>query len=207
MAANITRASFSSERQVTVELRSDQHCSWSSFAMSTIVRLRSLLVPATIGLILLVAAGSYNFFWLPSRHRYLDDRNFRVLRTFSEQIRLSINSFDNIMDHAADSGIASNRLGDYFRNVAPQLESPEKNESEPVIGNDYGDPPKIAVATDEGTHFLYLAFRRKVRGINIKYAVRADLDKLIGKLLPPENRNPFDVVLVAQENGTVFFHK
>jgi hypothetical protein len=176
--------------------------------MSTLVRLRSLLVPACIGLILVVAAGSYNFLWLPSRHRYLDDRNFRVLSTLSRQIRLSIDTFDKMMDHAADSGIGSGKqLKSYLRNVAPELESPDEQDSESVIRSDYGDPPKMAIAADEGTHFLYLGFQRTVKGTNTRYAVRADIEKLVGELLPPDNRNPFDVVLLSQENGTVIFQK
>src|ERR1700751_1092878 len=126
--------------------------------MLTLARLRSLFVPVCIALALMVVAGWYYSFWLPSRHRYLDDRNFRVLRTLGEQIRLSIDGFDKMLDHAADSRITSESLKDYLRNVAPQLESPEEKESESVVRDDYGDPPKMAVAADDGTHFLYLAF-------------------------------------------------
>jgi len=39
----------------------------------------------------------------------------------------------------------------------------------------------------------------------VRYATRTDLDKLIGKLCHRENRNPFAVVLVVQENGTSSF--
>jgi hypothetical protein len=101
--------------------------------MSTLVRLRSFIVPASLALILALAAGWYHFFWLPSEHRYLDDRNFRVLKTLSDQIRLSINNFDRMLDDAADSGITGT-LKDYLSNVAPQLETPEYGESKPVIG-------------------------------------------------------------------------
>ncbi len=183
--------------------------------MPTSVRLRRLFVPASIGLILVVAVGWYNFLWLPSEHRYLDDRNFRVLKNLSEQIRLGINNFDKMMDNAADFGITRDKLQDYLSNVAPQLEKPENEETESIIGkDDYGDPPRIAVVADEGTHFLYMAFKRTVqtstastKGKRVQYAIRTDLDKLIGKVLPPANRNPFNIVLVAQENGTVIFQK
>jgi len=146
----------------------------------------------------------------------LDDRNFRVLKTLSEQIRLGINNFDKMMDNAADSGITETRLQDYLSNLAPQLEVPKNEETESIIGKGgdggYGDPPRIAVVADEGTHFLYMAFQHAVQRGNaskkrkqVRYATRTDLDKLIGKLLPPRNRNPFAVVLVVQENGTVIF--
>ncbi|HXM23833.1 MAG TPA: hypothetical protein VN948_21420 [Terriglobales bacterium] len=176
--------------------------------MSTLVRLRSLFVPACIGLILVVAVGWYNFFRIPSENRYLDDRNFRVVKTLSEQIRLSINTFDKMMDNAADSGIKSDTLEPYLANVVPQLVSLEQSDWKPVFGSDdFNDPPRIAVAADDGTHFLYLAFKRRLKSTTVQYAVRTDLNKLIDKLLPPPNRSPFDVVLLAQSDGTVIFQK
>src|SRR5260370_29709218 len=129
--------------------------------MPTSVRLRGLFDPVSVGLILIVAIGWYNLFWIPSKHRYLDDRNFRVLRTLSEQIRLGINNFDKMMDNAADAGIGGDKLQEYLSNVAPQLEKPEDEETDSIIGkDDYGDPPRMAVVADEGTHFLYIAFKR-----------------------------------------------
>ncbi len=172
--------------------------------MKTLVRLRSFFVPAGIGLLLLVAAGLYNLVWLPSEHRYLDERNFRLLTTLSEQISASINNFDKMMDNASDSGVTDGTLESYLKEVAPQLERLDE-EDRKVIGDAYSDPPSIAVQADEGTHFLYFAFLRAQN--ETRYAIRTDLDKLIRSVLPPDNRNPFDVVLVAQGNGTVIFQK
>ena len=175
--------------------------------MPTMARLRTLFVPACIGLFFLVAAGWYYSFWIPTRHRYLDDRNFRVLRTLSEQIRLSVDNFDRMLDNAADAGITSVNLKEYLVNVAPQLEALDEKDGEAVTRNDFGDPPKVAVAADDGTHYLYMAFQRDVNDTSIKYAVRADLDKLVSRLVPPDNRNPFDDVLLAQNDGSVIFQK
>jgi hypothetical protein len=172
--------------------------------MTTLARIRIFMVPACVALMLVIAACWYNLFWLPSQHRYLDDRNFRVLETVSEQIGLNINAFDKIMDNAANSGVTTGALGSYLKNVAPQLEKPEEGESKPVVGDDYGDPPKMAVAIDESKHYLYLAFRR---GSTAGYAIRTDLDKMIDKLLPPPIRCPFDAVVVAQADGTVIYQK
>src|SRR5260370_27671431 len=94
--------------------------------MPTSVRLRGFFVPASVGLILIVAVGWYNLFWLPSKHRYLDDRNFRVLRTLSEQIRLGINNFDKMMDNAADAGIGGDQIQEELPNIAPQIEKTEE---------------------------------------------------------------------------------
>jgi hypothetical protein len=203
--------------------------------MLKIARLRHLFVPAIIGLLIVVAAGWYNIAWLPSEHKYLDDRNFRTLTILSQQISTSINTFDKMLDHASDSGVNQQMLPSYLQNVAPQLTALEDTQDKQIIDGDYGDPPNMTVRADEGTHFLYLAFRRKrdkprreteaknktktksqsqtqaeakttadAKG-ETNYAVRADLDKLIRELLPPNNRNPFDVVLVAQTDGTVIF--
>jgi hypothetical protein len=172
--------------------------------MKILVRLRSLFLPASIGLLLVVAASWYYLGWLPSEHRYLDDRNFRLLTTLSEQISASINNFDKMMDNASDAGITDDTLEPYLKKVAPQLERLDL-EDRKVLGNSYGDPPNITVLPDEGTHFLYFAFLREQN--KTKYAVRTDLDSLIRNILPPDNRNPFDVVLLAQADGTVIFQK
>jgi hypothetical protein len=171
--------------------------------MSILVRLRSLVIPASIGLILVAAIGWYNLLWLPSQQRYLDDRNLRVLKTLSEQLRLSIAAFDKMMDNAADSGIQSESLQAYLKNVAPQLEKADENESKQIVGEDYGDPPKVAVAMDEGTSFLYMAFQRA----SSRYAIRTDLSKLIDKLSPPAIRCPFDAIVITQSDGAVIYQK
>jgi hypothetical protein len=179
--------------------------------MSKLARFRSFFPPAIIGLALAVVAGLYYFAWLPSQQRYLDDRNFRLLTTLGEQISASINNFDKVLDHASDSGITGKTLAEYLKIVAPQLSTFEDSPDKQVIGGDYGDPPKMTVMANEGTHFLYLAFQRNWDKTETKakaetnYAVGTDLDKLIRELVSPANRNPFDVVLVAQSNGTVIF--
>ena len=174
--------------------------------MSKLARFRGLFLPASIALALVVVAGWYYLVWLPSEHRSLDDRNFRLLTTLGEQISASINIFDKMMDNASDSGVTDHMLGDYLNKVAPQLKTVESEDLK-VIGEDYGDPPNIAVRADEGTHFLYFAFQRTPKKATTKYAVRTDLDKLIRNLLPPADRYPFDVMLVAQSDGTVIFQR
>src|SRR6266403_5781716 len=165
--------------------------------MPTLVKIRSLFLPVSIGLFVVLAAGLYNFAWLPSQHKYLDNRNFRLLSTLGDQISTSINTFDKMLDNAADSGVPGNdsakgsdtdtdtNLNFYLKQVAPRLESMDE-EDQKILGDDYGDPPNIAVRADEGTHFLYFGFLRAQN--KTKYAVRTDLDKLIGNVLPPDNR-------------------
>lgn len=78
--------------------------------MSSLIRLRSLFLPVSISVILLIALGLYSFIWIPSQQRYLDDRNFRVLKTLSGQIKANIDNFDAMMDNAAESGITDQTL-------------------------------------------------------------------------------------------------
>jgi hypothetical protein len=172
--------------------------------MSIFVRMRSLLIPGCIGFILLVVVLSYNLLFLPTQRRYLDDRNFRVLKTLTDQIGVSINTFDRMMDNAENSGVTAETLKAYLTNVAPQLETIDENESEPVVGQDYGDPPKMAVASDDGTHYLYLAFKRT--GTK-RYVIRTDLEKLIDKLSPPATRCPFDAMVIAQSDGKIIYQR
>jgi hypothetical protein len=171
--------------------------------------LRSLLVPIIIVAVLFVAFGAFYLYWVPNRQRHLDDRGFRYLNTLSDQIRLTINTYDKMMDNAVEAGITTPMLQQYLIHVAPQLIVPDFSEASHAVGGDCDDPPKIAVESDEGTHFLYLAFRRVSTNGRIPsaYVVQTDLDKLISELLGPANLNPFDVVLVARGDGHVIFQK
>src|SRR5271169_1401386 len=159
-------------------------------------------------------------YWVPSRQRLLDDRGFRYLKTLSEQIRLTVNTYDKMMDNAVRSGILGKttwvtrkNLDRFLNNVAPQLVLVDVAEANQVVGDkSYEDPPKIAIKADEGTHFLYFAFSHEFEGQVVKeetlnFAVRADFDRLINGLLGPSNLTPFDVVLISQSDGRVIFQK
>jgi len=170
--------------------------------------LRNLFIPFIIIVVLFVAFGAYYLYWVPNRQRHLDDRGFRYLKTLSEQIRLTINTYDKMMDHAVQAGVSNDALPDYLRLTAPQLTVPEKSEIKHAIGEDknsFGDPPKIDVQVDEGKHFLYLAFAFEKD--TDRRVLRTDLDALINGLLGPDTLSPFDVVLVARSDGSVIFQK
>jgi hypothetical protein len=177
-----------------------------------LIWLRRFIVPAIILSALFVAFAGYYLYWVPNRQRHLDDRGFRYLKTLSDQIRLTLNTYDKMLDNAVDGGVREDNLQDYLGNVAPQLVAQGGVDVHHIIGGDYDDPPKIAIVADEGTHFLYLAFQRNRNGPQNKtdtvaYAIRTDLDKLIDGLLGPPDISPFDVVLVAQHSGKVIFQK
>jgi hypothetical protein len=176
-----------------------------------LIWLSRFIVPAIILAVLFVAFVGYYLYWVPNRQRHLDDRGFRYLKTLSDQIHLTLNTYDKMLDNAVDGGVSEDKLQDYLGNVAPQLVAQEPGDVDHIIGGDYDDPPKIAIVADEGTHFLYLAFRRNrkhesgPRNKPVAYAIRTDLDKLIDGLLGPPDIRPFDVVLVAQRSGKVIF--
>src|SRR5260370_25741704 len=128
--------------------------------MKTLIQIRRFIVPASIGLLLVIAVGFYNLVWLPSEHKYLDDRNFRLLTTLGEQISASINNFDSMMDNAAESGVTNEGLESYLRKVAPQVQKLDPDDRG-IIPADYGDPPRIAVRADERSPFLDFVFTRK----------------------------------------------
>jgi hypothetical protein len=177
-----------------------------------LIWLRRFIVPAIIVSALFVAFVGYYLYWVPNRQRHLDDRGFRYLKTLSDQIRLTLNTYDKMLDNAVDGGVSEHNLQDYLGNVAPQLVAQERSEVDHIIGDDYDDPPKIAIVADEGTHFLYLAFGRNrehkgPRNRPLTYAIRMDLDKLIDGLLGSPDIRPFDVVLVAQRSGKVIYQK
>jgi hypothetical protein len=166
--------------------------------------MRALLIPGCIALMLLISVVAYNFAFLPAQRRYFDDCNLRILKALTDQIRTSINAYDKMMDNAESSGVTATTLPAYLASVAPQLVKAEEDESRAVVGDDYGDPPKIAVGADEGTHFLYLAFKH---GRSTRYAIRTDFEKLVEKLSPPAFRCPFDAMVIAQSDGTVIFQR
>jgi hypothetical protein len=168
--------------------------------MARLVQLRNYLLPAGIGIGLAIVAGWFYLGWLPSQQRYLDARNFRLLTTLSDQIGGSITNFDKMMDNAADSGVEAGHVHEIVRS----LEEVDKEDVE-HIGVEYHDPPRIMVRADEGSHFLYFAYKRQVIKPAKQYVLRTNLDKLIRNLLPPADRNPFDAILVARSDGEVVF--
>ena len=183
--------------------------------------LRSLVVPIIVVSTLLICFSIYYMYWIPNRQRHLDDRGFRYLKTLSDQIRLTLNTYDKMMDNAVESGVIRDsrdvtlkNLEKFLENVAPQLVLAEDTEVTHIVGQeDYQDPPKVAINADEGTHFLYFAFGHNLKPHvlegekNLRFAVRTDFDKLLNRLLGAPSQSPFDVVLLSQNDGKVIFQQ
>jgi hypothetical protein len=183
-------------------------------ALSKLAWLRNLIVPIAILVIFVFCLSLFYLYWVPDRQRHLDDRGFRYLKTLSDQIRLTLNTYDKMMDYAVQAGIVTNskngsdeqvKLNAYLKVVDPNLHALDSDDAKQAVGDDYADPPKVAVQSDEGTHFLYLAFHPGEKAEN--FAVRADLDKLILRLLGSAELSPFDVLLVARSDGKVIFQQ
>jgi len=174
--------------------------------------LRNLFVPIIILSVLFVAFGAYYLYWVPNRQRHLDHRGFRYLKTLSDQLRLTINTYDKMMDNAMNAGVTKKDLPAYLNLTVPQLTVPEDSEANHAIDpelNKYGDPPTIAIEADEGTHFLYLAFGYgdKPKTKSNQRVVRTDLEVLVNSLLGQAELISFDVVLLARSDGRVIFQK
>ena len=182
--------------------------------------LRGLVVPLSILSIFFVAFVWYYRYWVPSQQRLLDDRGFRYLKTLSDQVRLTANTYDKMLDNAVKSGIfeksvdvTRRNLDKFLTNVAPQLVLTDDVPDQLFDSDAYDDPPRIAIQADEGTHFLYFAFRYKPKDKQIDgkkefdFAVRTDLDQQIIRLLGDPDLSPFDVVLISQSDGKVIFQK
>ena len=124
--------------------------------MMKLAQLRNYLLPAGIAIGLAIVAGWFYQGWLPSQQKYLDARNFRLLTTLSDQIGASIANFDKMMDNAADSSLKAKEV----QGVAGSLENVDEEDVENA-SDEYHDPPRIMVRADEGSHFLYFAYRRQ----------------------------------------------
>src|SRR6516162_10016725 len=100
--------------------------------LSKLAWLRNLIVPIAILAIFVFCLSIFYLYWVPDRQRHLDDRGFRYLKTLSDQIRLTLNTYDKMMDYAVEAGIVTNsksasaeevKLNAYLAVVDPNLQA------------------------------------------------------------------------------------
>jgi hypothetical protein len=174
------------------------------------IRWRSVLLPGGVALAALACLAFYNFVRIPAQQQYLNERNLRLLRTSGAQIKSKIDNFDLAIDHAIDSfpnEAAADRLGDYVKLFAPELEiqqfsrarpiKPDAPEVEKSAVKSAGDPPRITIQRDEGTNYIYLGYKRRSTIVLAK----ADIEEVVAPYLSVANE--FDAVLLADRNGRV----
>src|SRR5215831_9390914 len=105
-------------------------------------------------------------YWIPSQQRYLDERNVRLLRTISAQIKVKVNNFDQSIDNAIESFKFDPQQRDskafqaYVKLFTPDLEIVEPDDDHPAL--EFADPPRVKVVLDEGKHYLYLGYSHAV---------------------------------------------
>jgi len=168
--------------------------------------IRALLLPLGVALLAVAGLGWYNFIWIPAQQRFLNERNFRLLRTLSAQIEGKVNNFDRALDHTFDSiGNAaqsddSSKLGQFIRMFAPEIELLAKPDTSAarLVHDDASDPPRVLLEREEGRSFLYIGLQH---GTQPAIVAKADVGTAIGKFLAPGDE--FDALLLVDREGVV----
>src|SRR6185295_11086076 len=80
-----------------------------------------------VALVAMVALVWFNAVRIPAQEQYLNERNLRLLRTISAQIKSKVDNFDQAIDNALDSLDTSSTttpgsFGEYVRLFAPEVE-------------------------------------------------------------------------------------
>ena len=179
------------------------------------IQLRALVLPLGVAAFSAAALAWYGLVWVPAQQRYLNERNFRLLRTLSVQIKAKVDNFDLALDHTLESydfaRYTPEKLKQYVALFAPELEvlSQEDTDTREIVLNDAGDPPHVAVQRDEGRSYLYLGLRRPVeegaRDKDFKIAAKADLEVALGSFLNPGEE--FDALLLVDRNGQTILQR
>src|SRR2546427_1313280 len=168
--------------------------------------IRLLFLPVSIGLIALLAAGWYNFIWLPAQLHDLDARNFRLLKTMGEQIKASVDNFDKMLDNAAAFGVkGGDGLRAFFKDLNLDMEGSPAEAKSVLAAADYDDPPRVMIRSDEGTHFLYLGYSKAQNRTQVRYDARMDVSKLISRVVSAAQQSAFDLLRLTETYGTVVY--
>jgi hypothetical protein len=180
------------------------------------VQLRALLLPLCVAIASMAALAWYGFVWIPSQQKYLNERNFRLLRTLGAQIKTKVDNFDGALDHALkslDGGDKLSSLKELVRRFAPDLEVLAVTEHPPAMQDPpsleqsvlsrAGDPPRVQLQRDEGRNYLYLGLKQKLgHGQQTVFVLaKADLENATAPYLTP--RPEFDALLLVSRNGRV----
>src|SRR5205823_795863 len=71
----------------------------------------------------------------------------------------------------------------FFKDLGLDLEGSPDEAKSVLAATDYDDPPKVAIRSDEGTHFLYLGFSKAQDKTRVKYDARTDVSKLVSRVV------------------------
>lgn len=168
-------------------------------------QLRAVLIPVGVALVSIGALAWYGMYWIPAQQRYLDERNARLLRTISAQIKIKVNNFDQAIDNAIESlslgdSAIPNNFAAYVKRFTPELEIIGPTDPHPDLLFD--DPPRVKVVLDEGKHYLYLGYSHGVEGNEAKkkgVIARTDLEAAVGRYL--SSHPEFDAIALIDDSG------
>ncbi len=173
-----------------------------------------LFMLVAIGLLVVIPLLWYGFVWVPAQRRYFNNRNLRVLATLGDQISKKMESFDSIMDHAADwakdgedrkaKDKKEQAFENFFKRLIPDLRYQKEDDieqSHPDLCGHPHDPPSLKVMADEGTYHVFFGYQVEKTTI----FTRSKIDDLIQPFVPKDR--DFDVILVAEADGRVIFQQ
>src|SRR6516165_7939643 len=156
------------------------------------MRLGALLVPIGVALFPIGVLLWYGVVHIPAQEAYLNARNLRLLTTLSAAIQAKVESFDGALDHTVESfdprdpkttdDVRRQALSTGIQLFAPDLHilkvdssprktnavanrnGPEPSDIESQLLDEAADPPRVAVARDEGRYYLYLGAEPQAHG-------------------------------------------
>jgi hypothetical protein len=171
------------------------------------LRLRAVGPPLVVAAVSVAALVWFDKIWIPAQQQYLNERNLRVLRTISAQIKAKVDNFDQAIDHAIDSFPFEkgdvDLLQKYVRLLSRELEIVTDDPNNPAWKKvTPGDPPNVRIQRDEGRNYLYLGYRhekehRKGRSA-VSLIARGDIDQVTARSL---TRKDFDALLLLDDHG------
>jgi hypothetical protein len=170
---------------------------------------RAIALPVSVAILSIAGLIWFDRVWVPAQRQYLSERNLRILRALSSQMKARVDNFDSAIDHAIDSMPSSKsghfnekELQEYVRLFAPDLEIVVKEDSNEIPALEPSDPPRVALRRDEGRNYLYLAYShaqtREGNG-RVEVVARADIGQVAAPYLTP--REEFDALLVVDRHG------
>src|ERR1700682_871035 len=176
---------------------------------------RGVLLPLTVAAAGILGLALYDLISIPAQQQYFNERNLRLLRTMSAQIKAKVDNFDQSIDHAIESQkvadlaharpVEYREFQEYVKAFAPDLEVLEKEDHS--AGADLvrllpGDPPRVTIQRDEGTNYLYLGYKHYLSPSKSAVVVaRSNIDQVVSAFLSVGTE--FDALLLTERTGRV----
>jgi hypothetical protein len=177
--------------------------------------LRGIFLPLTVAAAGIAALAFYDLIWIPAQQRYFNERNLRLLRTLSAQIKAKVDNFDQSIDHAMESEkvadlahakpVEYRKFQEYVKTFAPDLEVLDKGDHSAgadLVRRLPGDPPRVTIQRDEGTNYLYLGYKHSLSpSKSVVVVARSNIEEVVSALLSVGSE--FDALLLTERTGRV----